>query len=72
MSEIVILTPDCPECGNPPNIDFVVPFFCFEESCLVISWDPTKTLAEIRAAEPALFDLKDLLDNPFGTDTPTA
>lgn len=60
-----IRTPDCPRCGQPAASlsifgVLVTPFFCGSEECDVVSWDPTLTLAEIRAATPDIIDLDDI------------
>jgi hypothetical protein len=58
-----IRTPDCPTCGHPPVATFFVPYICSNDECKVMSWDPTHTLAEIRASEPAMIDFDP--DDPF-------
>lgn len=50
-----IKTPDCPRCGYPPAFTFFTPYLCGNDECEVVSWDPTMTLAEIRASQPAVF-----------------
>jgi hypothetical protein len=52
-----IKTPDCPRCGQPPAFTFLLPYFCRNDDCDVVSWEPTKTLAEIRGSEPQQIDV---------------
>lgn len=41
-------SPDCPLCGHPPHIGFPTQYFCGNEECALIMWDPTLPLAELR------------------------
>lgn len=40
--------PRCPVCGAPPLIEFVLPFFCADDGCRVMSWNPAQTREELR------------------------
>jgi hypothetical protein len=51
-----IKTPDCPLCGALPLFTGCTPYFCANDECEVLYWDPSMTLAEIRSAEPKWFD----------------
>lgn len=43
-----ILCPTCPLCGSSPSFAWVelTPWFCPDEDCDALAWDPYATLAE--------------------------
>jgi hypothetical protein len=46
----VVLAPRCPGCDGPP-VDFgfpVIPWFCRNDDCKVLSWDPYDDPAEVQ------------------------
>lgn len=52
-NDLVCRTPDCPMCGHPGAM-LVGPMlhpmaFCENEDCPALTWDPTKSWAELRA-----------------------
>jgi len=42
--------PDCPMCGQPPQIQFSDQAFCGNDDCRVLTWIPSRTRAENLAA----------------------
>ena len=51
-----IKTPACPACDSPPLFAGVLPYFCSNTECRVMSWDPTMSLDEILKQEPKIID----------------
>lgn len=46
---VEVLCPRCPQCSGPPDAflaSVTLPWFCPDETCSGLSWDPTKTLDE--------------------------
>ena len=49
MVEPTILAPRCPGCDSPPITTLLLPFFCADLDCRVISWDPYADPARFKA-----------------------
>jgi len=45
---MILVTPDCPFCGQPPVMIFGggTQAFCGNDDCTLLKWDPSKTLDE--------------------------
>lgn len=47
MTRCLIVTPNCPRCGEPPVMAMsVAQAFCGNTACAVLSWDMRDTVAE--------------------------
>jgi hypothetical protein len=45
------ITPNCPRCSQPPALllDDGRQAFCGNTACVVLTWNPTETVAELEA-----------------------
>jgi hypothetical protein len=54
------VTPRCPGCGGEPLSTFIVPHFCTDDDCRVLTWDPALPGYQFKArAETMNLDLFD-------------
>lgn len=62
MGEPLPASPDCPSCGWPPaNFGGIqVSNICSNPNCNTFAWNPDKTPAAIRSAQPTIIDLEGL------------
>lgn len=49
MSEPEIRAPRCPGCDGEPMFTWVLPYFCSDDTCAVLSWDPYEDPARFKA-----------------------
>ncbi len=53
----VVRTPRCPVCDSPPAFVGVLPWFCSNDACGLVSWHPEDDLETNRAAIVLVHDL---------------
>lgn len=43
-----IICSRCPVCGGPPALEItgITPWFCIDDDCIVLGWDPFSSLAD--------------------------
>lgn len=46
--DAAIKTPACPVCSGPPSFNWaeITPWFCINDDCDVLAWDPYSSLEE--------------------------
>jgi hypothetical protein len=62
--------PNCPVCGRPPQFAWAMikPWFCQNDDCNVLAWDPDSTLEEnLMDASPVRHFINGV-EQPLGTD----